>query len=290
MIVMENRTITAVVLTKNEEKNLAACLDHLKWVDDLVVLDSGSTDATLYLAKEYRARVFVNAAEKFIIADQRNWALDHCGIKTAWVLFVDADEIITEKLAEQVRRAVAGAPPDVAAFQLCVKFMFLGRWLKRTCRFPSWHDRLVCFGRARFKGEVWECFDTQGKVGRIEEPYLHYAFNNGMDVWIARHQRYAEWKASETLKQRAGGGMSFSEMVRKIFLGDRRERGRVLELFAGQCLAISPALRFIQYYFVRRGFLDGRAGFIYARMMATYQFLIYLNVLEKERRKNRLEF
>jgi glycosyltransferase involved in cell wall biosynthesis len=279
-------SISAVVLTKNEEINLPRCLKYLSWVDDLIVVDTGSTDRTVELAKKLGARVFVEIPSKFYIADMRNWALDNTGIKTDWVLFVDADEVITEKLQKEILKAIEQAPPEVSAFQLCFKFMFLGRWLKHTTGFPSWHDRLLRFGQARFKGRVWETFDTAGRIERIHEPYLHYGFNRGINGWIDNHQRYADWKAEEMIQVEEKNISSF-EMLKDLIC-ESANRKRTLEKLGTRFGILSPCLRFFYYYFLKKGFLDGFPGLLYSLMMAYYQFMIYLLFLEKKRKKKGL--
>jgi len=266
---MKKTSITAVVLAKNEEKNIASCLRHLQWVDDLVVLDSGSIDSTLKIAKEFGARIFTNITEKFYIADQRNWALDNAEIKTDWVLFIDADEVVTQQLKKEILNRISHASSETAGFQLCFKFMFLGRWLKHAVDFPTWHDRLARYGKTRFKGKVWESFDTQGGVEKIYEPYLHYGFNNGMGAWIDRHQRYADWKAEQMMKKDLIAQGSF-------------EGKRIIEKLGTRTGLLSPLLRFLYHYFIKKGFLDGKPGLIYSFMMSYYQFMIYLYFLEKK--------
>lgn len=281
-------SISAVVLTKNEEINLPRCLKHLSWVDDLVVVDTGSTDQTVDLAKRLGARVFVEIPSKFYIAEMRNWALDNTGIKTDWVLFVDADEVITEKLHKQILTAIEQASAEVSGFQLCFKFMFLGRWLKHTSGFPSWHDRLLRFGQARFQGKVWESFDTQGRVEQIHEPYLHYGFNRGINAWIDNHQRYADWKAEEMMRIEKEK-VSFFQMVKDLICGSA-DRKRTLERLGTKFGFFSPCFRFSYHYFVKKGFLDGFPGLLYSLMMAYYQLMIYLLFLEKKRKNKGLTF
>jgi glycosyltransferase involved in cell wall biosynthesis len=281
--------ISAVVLTKNEEINLPVCLPHLSgWVDDLVVVDSGSTDQTVSLAEDYGARVYLHRMQDFVISKQRNWALSNCDIRSEWILFVDADEVITSSLKQEIDSKITSAPDEIVGFRLCFKFVFMGRWLKHVGTFPVWHDRLARRGRVRFVGigGVRECFDpTCGKVGYIDEPYLHYGFNKGIAAWIRRHNRYSsdiapyvnearknpiEWKAV------ANGSK------------DLRAHKRTLEALSARVLWFSPFLRFIYLYLFRKGFLDGVPGFLYAMMVAQYQFMIYLKVCELERRQNGL--
>lgn len=270
--------VAAVILTKDEEKNIRMCLDHLTWADEVIIVDSGSQDTTLQIAAEMGARVLVHEVKPFLISEQRNWALDNADARSEWILFIDADEVVTEELRDEIFAATASTSENIAGYQLCFKFMFMGKWLKRTQGFPTWHDRLVRRGRSRFKGGVWESFDTTGEIKQLSEPYLHYGFNNGMDAWIDRHQRYAHWKAQEIVT----GGSEIQGM------NNSRRWARRLEATAARFLSLSPAFRFLYCYFGRLGFLDGRAGLVYSRMMALYQFMIYLHVLEIRHRNKSL--
>ncbi|MFW6130259.1 MAG: glycosyltransferase family 2 protein [Atribacterota bacterium] len=278
---MKKNNITAVVLTKNEEKNIKACLNALRWVDDLIVVDSGSTDNTVKIAKEIGARVFVNKPEQFYISEQRNWALDNSDIETEWVIFVDADEIITPKLKQDIIKYTCEASDDIAGFMLCFKFIFMGKWLRHTCSFPSWHDRLLRYGRARFKDEVWESFDTQGKIGKIKEPYIHYGFNKGINEWFKRHQRYAQWKAANIVENKK------NNIYKNLFSGNHRDRSNAIEKIGSKFGVLSPFFRFFYHYILKMGFLDGNPGLIYSKMMGMYQFMIYLNILDKKNKISR---
>lgn len=191
----DRSNVAAVVLTLNEEHNIRRCLDHLSWVDEIVVLDSGSYDRTCEIARAIGASVIINKPDKFIISDQRNWAIDNAGVLSEWILFVDADEVVTVELRDALLSAISSAPSDLAAFRLCPKFIFMGRWLRHVLDFPAWHDRLLRRGAARYGGGVWEHFETNGKIGYIKEPYLHYGLSNGISEWLCKHQRYAKWKA-----------------------------------------------------------------------------------------------
>ena len=144
--------IAAVVLTYNEELNISECLASLRWADEVLVLDSGSTDRTCDIAVSSGATVMRHVLEPFHFAMQRNYALFECGITAEWVLFVDADERIPPQLAETIRDVIAHAAPETAAYRLAPRFMFMGKWLKHCCRFPVWHDRLVRREKVSFVG------------------------------------------------------------------------------------------------------------------------------------------
>lgn len=118
--------ISVIILTKNEEIDLPVCLNALEWSDDIHVLDSGSIDKTVEIAKNYNANVWYNEFESF--GKQRNFALDSITIKNEWVLFLDADEVVTESFVKAIFLAVSQANTDVAGFYLCWKMILEGKW------------------------------------------------------------------------------------------------------------------------------------------------------------------
>lgn len=270
-----------VVLTFNEEHNIQRCLESLKWADEVIVLDSGSTDQTCSLAQKAGARVVPHQTPKFIIADQRNWALANIDIRADWVLFVDADEIVTKELETEVCSVVRSAPATVSAFRLCPQFMFMGKWLRHTLDFPVWHDRLLRKGAACYTGEVWEYFDTKGEIGYVKQPYLHYGLSNGISSWLRKHERYAEWKAEKFLNQDTAVTLNRSVNVSSRSGFGKRGLHGFMERCGTKVGFFSPVLRFFHYYVFRLGFLDGFPGLVYSMMMAGYQLMIYLFLVEK---------
>lgn len=267
--------ITAVILTLNEEESLPRCLSGLGWADRVVLVDSGSSDDTLKVAIGLGADVVVNKPYKFVISEQRNWALDNAGISTPWVLFVDADEYVTKELAEELCSIAGEQPPRFSAYRISPKYMFMGTWLKHTVPFPSWHDRFLRVGKVRYTGEVWEHFATAKEVGYVKGVYLHYGLSSGIGCWLRRHVRYAEWKSGAILSRRPPGPV-----------GAKRAWYDVLEYCGTKLGPLSPVVRFFYYYIVRLGFLDGFPGLIYSLMIAAYQLMIYLFMLEKTRKMN----
>ena len=183
------------MLTLNEEVNIERCLASLAWAHEVVVVDSGSEDNTVTLAEAAGARVVEHRQQgQFRISDQRNWALQHAGLASEWVLFVDADEEVPEALAAEIRtRCAAEGGPD--AYQLAPKYMFWGRWMRRSMRYPAWHDRLLRREKVTFQGGVWEHFTPGTDSGRIDEPYIHLGNSQGFSNWLERHNRYSTWDA-----------------------------------------------------------------------------------------------
>lgn len=269
----EAPTICAVVLTLDEELLIDQCLASLQWCDDLVVVDSGSTDGTVAKAQAAGARVLVHRTDgPFHISDQRNWALDHGHITATWVLFVDADEVVTPALAAQVRQA-CGSATDVVAFQLAPKYLFWGTWMKRSMRYPNWHDRLLRHGCVRLDGGTWEHFSAGTRSNRLTEPYLHYGNSKGFGEWLARHDRYSTWEADHVLRYLAGEGDGAFGTLRKL-------RARRV---AARMWPIRPVVRFLVMYVVRGGFLDGPAALPFCLRYAVYEYMIVEKIAEGRR-------
>lgn len=273
---MSNTGFTAVVLTKNEVTNLERCLDSLRSCADIVVVDSGSTDGTAAKAHELGARVFTHVqAPPFKIDVQRNWALDHAEIATRWVLFLDADETLPAELAGELGRVCADEACAFDAFELTPRYLFWGRWLKRTQGYPNWHPRFVRVGRARFAGGVWEHFAQGARVGRIAQPYDHFANSKGLSDWLARHDRYSSWDAEKITAFLGGGGDPAA-------LGTVRKRR--LRVLAARLWPLRPWARFFQMYGLRLGFIEGRASFAFCLLYFFYEWMTVVKIVELRRR------
>ncbi len=276
-------TLAAVVLTKNEERNLHLALDSLGWVDELLVLDSRSTDRTEEIAREYQAQFVVHVQPgEFNIAEQRNFGLNHCGLTSDWVLYLDADEVVTPELRREIRNRLRDVPADVVGFRMCPKFMFMGRWLRHAMEFPSWHDRLARRGVARFTGGVWEHFELGcGRIDTIDEPYLHFSLNNGIARWIQTQNRYTTDRARSFYASRSVA-VEWKNLIADP--DNPKAWKRELEAISSRMIWLSPALRFLYSYVLRGGFLDGFPGLTFSSMLALHQYMIYLKFLELERR------
>ena len=269
-----NPTIAGVVLTLNEEQDLPRALRSLAWCDELLVVDSGSCDNTLEVAEQCGAR-FVQHIQNppFLITDQRNWALDYAGLKTDWVLFLDADEEVGPELATSLRTCICSSDP-FDAYELTPRYWFFGQWLKRTQGYPNWHPRLVRRGCVHFIGGVWESFTPGSRVGRLFQPYEHYAFSKGLDDWLERHRRYASWDASQIADYLSSGSRNSLST----------HRSRKLRLLMSRFWFLRPPFRFIQKYILQLGFLEGWQALIFSLMMSFYDFITVVKVIELLRR------
>lgn len=272
------QTIAGVVLTLNEEKDLARALQSLSWCDELFVVDSGSTDLTYEVACQCGAQ-FVQHVQSppFLITKQRNWVLDNAGLTSDWVIFLDADEEVSHELATHVLSCI-NSTHAFDAYELTPRYWFLGKWLKRTQGYPNWHPRLVKRGRAHFDGGVWESFSTGSRVGRLTYPYEHYAFSKGLDDWLERHLRYATWDAKQIAQYLITGSISNSSTTRR----------RHLRLLMSRLWFLRPPFRFIQKYILQLGFLEGWQALLFSLMMSFYDLIAVVKVIELLRRKRGL--
>lgn len=268
--------ITVVVLTYNEEANLADCLQSCAWCDDVHVVDSGSTDATVEVARQLGASVHTNPFQSF--GQQRNWAIDHVPHKHDWVFHLDADERMTPELVEEMR-AVVEAASTKAGYYVPHKLIFMGRWVRRAeGGYPVYQMRFFHRGRMRFRDHGHgQREDTRGEIGLLRQPYLHYNFSKGIDDWVDKHNRYSTLEARQIVSGHSepdGGGSPFGNTVerRRFF------KSRLYPKLPGRWL-----WRFLWMYVLRFGFLDGRAGLHYCLLVSTYDLFTTLKVEEVRR-------
>lgn len=267
--------VTVIILTHNEEGNISQCLKHLNWAEDIVIVDSGSNDATLKVAKDARKdiRIFGHPFQDF--GEQRNWALSNSSPRHSWILFLDADEHCNPACAEAIRKAVT-APRDCVGFYLTCRNYFLGRWIKHCTLYPSWQLRLLKIGEVSYiKEGHGQREATNGKLGYISEPYDHYGFSKGISDWIDRHNKYST-EELELISHLRRQPLRLTDLVLRGPLARRR----CLKRLAAQC-GCRPLFRFLYLYFIRRGFLDGRAGFLFCLLRVSHEIHITVKLHEQ---------
>ena len=275
--------VSALILTLNEEINLAACLETVAWCDDIVVLDSQSTDATRAVFFRNGARVVIRAFDNW--AAHQNWAVTNIDFRHPWVLYLDADERCAADLRDEV---LGRARPDApeAAFRLRRKDFFRGRWLKHAQLYPSWFVRVFRPQRIRYERLVNPVAIVAGATGELQSHIIHYPFSHGVSHWIARHNRYSDMEAIEAAKLRHGAAAA-PRPAGTLLSKDPNQRRRALkDLFFR--LPARPLIKFFYCYAWRRGFLDGGAGFTYATLQAIYEYMIACKGVELERRRRGL--
>lgn len=258
-------SLSALVLTLNEETNIADCLGSIPWRDDIRVLDSGSTDRTCEIAQAHGVTVHRRLFTDY--AEQRNHGLA-LPFEHEWVLMLDADERLTPELAEEIARAIDGAEIDVDMFCVRRKDIFLGRWLKRSSGYPTWFPRILRRGRVRVERAVNEEYKPIGKTRQLNGHIEHYPFAKGLEWWFERHNRYSTMEAA-VLERERGRKIAAAD----LFGREPRRRRAALKQIAYRVPG-RPFLTFLYLYVLRLGFLDGRAGFQFASMRMAYEIMI----------------
>lgn len=265
---------STLILTKNEYGNLSRCLDSLTACDDVVVLDSGSTDGTQELARERGIRLFSRSFDSF--AGQRNWAIDNIPFKHSWVLHLDADECVTPALHAEL---LAVTQADAAsACLLASKLIFMGRWIRRSSMYPHYQARLLRIGEARFEqtGHGQHLAFASRGIVRLREPYLHHNFSKGIFDWVERHNRYSSDEARRLVFEQ----VSFSGVLLRAVFGETAETRQQARKRLADALPLRPLVRFLYSYVWRGGFLDGFPGFHYCVLLAFYDYLTRLKRTE----------
>ncbi len=282
--------VSVLIPTKNEEGNLRRCLDHLRWADEVVVVDSNSTDQTRQIAEAYGARV-IDFTWNGQWPKKKNWALRNIQFRNDWVLIVDADEWIMPDLSEEIARTIR--TPDKVGYYINRKFIFMGRLILHCGYYPSWNLRLIKRKYGEYEqlttlgdtgsgdNEVHEHVVVNGPAGYMKGEMLHFAFPT-VQIFIEKHNRYSGWEAAVELhnaKTAVSGASGNKSLARRRWIKKMSRR-----------LPFRPTLRFLYGYVLRRGFLDGRPGYVLCRLLAIYEFLAVakfheLRRLEEDRRK-----
>ena len=269
-------SLSVLILTKNEERDLPHCLASVRWASDIVVYDSFSSDATLKIAAKAGARVVQRAFDDW--STHQNWGLRNISFKNPWVLYLDADERVTVELRARIEETLARTP-EVAAFQIRRRDFMDGRWLRHVQASP-YYIRLFRPERIRYERLVNPVTIVDGGVTPLEGYLDHFPFSKGYAHWIARHNEYSTLEAREILEGGEVRGRLFDLLAERDFQKRRRVQKRLFYK-----LPFRPILKFVVLYFGKLGFLDGRPGFTYALLQSIYEYFISLKVKELRRQK-----
>ncbi|NJL84464.1 MAG: glycosyltransferase family 2 protein [Chloroflexaceae bacterium] len=261
------------ILTYNEETDIAACIESALFSDDVIVVDSFSTDRTPEIAARYPVRVVQHAFESH--GRQRTWMLESVPTQYEWVYLLEADERLTPELFAECQQVIERG--DRIGYYVAERVMFMGKWIRRSTQYPRYQLRLLK------KGAVWftdyghtEREVCHGPVGFLQETYPHYTCSKGLSRWIEKHNRYSTDEAQETLRQLEAGKINWGE----LFWGTSEvERRRALKDLSLR-LPFRPLLRWIYMYFILGGIWDGQAGFAWCMLQTFYEYLILLKVRE----------
>lgn len=265
--------ISVLILTKNEERDLPACLDSVSWCDDVHVFDSFSTDHTVEIAISRGAKVTQRTFDDW--STHQNYGLRNIPFKHPWVFYLDADERMSSALVESARRAVRNPETNVA-FHVQRRDFFLGAWLKHVQVTP-FYTRLFRPEKLRYERLVNPISHVDGSTGVLYGYLDHFPFSKGLYHWLERHNAYSSLEARQILLNRARD-KSFS-LIKAVFAREFAER-RQHQKEAFYRLPGRPLAKFLFLYIGRRGFQDGRAGFAYAVLQSFYEYMIVLKTNE----------
>jgi len=266
-------TITTIILTLNEEKNIRQCLESAQDIsDEIIVIDSGSQDTTLEIAREYGAvihtRDFINQADQF------NWALDNVEIKGEWILRLDADEYLTPELAQEIQDTLAAPKTETTGYYMKRRVYFLGRWIKHGGYYPIWFLRLWKQGSARIEDREMDehTILKEGTAERFKHDFVDDN-KNGLAHWIAKHNDYSTREARARIREEKTGATHASKKA--------QVKGGV---YAKTPLFLRAFLYFLYRYIFLLGFLDGTAGLVFHTLQGFWhQFVIDAKIYENKR-------
>lgn len=265
--------LSVVILTKDEEVNIKACLDGLGFSDDVVVYDSLSRDRTVEIARAYPNVSIVQRPFDNWSAHQ-NWGVQNIPFKHPWVLYVDADERVDDRLREEAQERADPVAPE-SAFRVRRKDMFMGRWLRHAQLYPTWLIRLFRPAKIRYERLVNPVAIVDGPIGQLDGHLIHYPFSKGVAQWFERHNSYSSFEAAELIKVLAGK----RRPLRGVFARDPNDRRAALKDIFFR-LPMRPQVKWMYYMLIRRAWQDGVPGITYARMTYLYEYMISIKVRE----------
>lgn len=267
--------ISIFILTYNEERDIAACIESALVSDDVIVVDSCSCDRTVEIASQYPVRVVQHAFESH--GRQRTWMLENVAARHDWVYILEADERMTPELYQECLTAIRQT--DNVGYYVAERVMFMGSWIRRSTQFPRYQLRLLRLGQVWFDdyGHT-EREVCQGPTGFLQATYPHYTCSKGLNRWIEKHNRYSTDEARETIRQLEKGRINWKNLLAGSSEVERRRALKDLSLR----LPLRPVVRWFYMMFVLGGCLDGRAGLAWCTLQAFYEYLIVLKVQEMQ--------
>ena len=276
--------VTVIVAARNEARNLPRCLSALQNVGEVYVVDSQSTDETCAVAEAAGAKV-VQFYYRGGWPKKRQWAMDTLAIAYDWILLLDADEVLTPELEDEIRQSIQD--PGVNGYRICLQMYFLGRIL-RHCDASFWKLSLFRKGRGRFECrlkdqdtsmadmEIHEHVVVEGQSAELRNRLIHHNVES-LSRYILKHNEYSNWEA----RVLAGQGNDVEEMQASLF-GTQAQRRRWLKRKL-YWVPGSPVLLFLYRYFVRLGLMDGVPGLIYCSFQAVQMFHTKAKICELRR-------
>jgi glycosyltransferase involved in cell wall biosynthesis len=265
--------ISVLILTRNEERDLPACLASVSWSDDVHVFDSHSTDGTVGMAEAAGATVHTRAFDNY--AAHRNAALETIRFKHPWVFLLDADERPTAELSREMQQVATAAGDAVSGFRLRRRDFLFDTWLKHA-QISPYYIRLVRPERARYTRAINEVIEVEGAIAELSYPLDHYPFSKGLARWVEKHNQYSTMEAELIVRNQGLQNPSLKRALRDPDFHTRRLHQKALFYkMPGR-----PLIKWMYMMFVRGAVLDGPAGMTYATLQSFYEYLIVLKTKE----------
>lgn len=268
--------ISILIPTLNEAENLRDCIESITAADEIIVVDSGSSDGTQEIARELGAQV-VDFKWNGMLPKKKNWSLESIDWKHEWVFILDADERFTSELVLEISNLLAQPNETICGYYVNRRFWFIDGWLMHCGYYPSWNLRFFKHALGRYEqlpdlgdtnsgdNEVHEHVQITGETKHLKGELEHYAFPT-ISIWVEKHNRYSNWEA--LLDQSSEAVSSSTEADLTPSLARKRKLKHLARRFP-----FRPFLRFLYHYILRRGFLDGYRGYVFCRLMGFYEFL-----------------
>lgn len=274
--------ITAIILTKNEALNISRCIESLGDLPDrIVIVDSGSTDATIDIASKYNVDIYIHPFKHY--ADQFNWALDNTNIQTTWVYRIDADEAITPELKEEIRHQCDKyAYKDVNGFLMKHKLYFLGKFLKHGGTYPFIKMTIFKPKYARFENRAMgeHVVLSKGNYILLKNDCLHYDCKD-LTSFIEKHNSYSTREVYDYYERKK---VKSTELYKKAEMTKKLRDG----LYYKMPMFIRAKLYYWYRYYILLGFLDGKPGKIYAFIQAYfYRIIVDAKIYEFEIKRDK---
>jgi len=264
--------ISVLILTRNEQQDLPACLDSVSFSDDIHVFDSESTDQTTAIAQARGAHVTTRHFDTY--AAQRNAAMQ-LPFKYPWVFILDADERPTPTLVSEMLRTIPITPYTVGAYSIRRRDFLWGTWLKHAQMSP-FYVRLIRTGRVHYTRDVNEVAEITGETAQLTQPFDHFPFSKGLAHWVTKHNIYST-KEAELL---AAGTFLHDASLKRAFSAPTFHERRIAQKAIFYRMPARPLIKWFYLMFVRGAILDGAAGLTYSTLQSFYEYLIDIKCRE----------
>lgn len=275
--------ITTIILTFNEEDNIKACLESvLTFSKDVIIVDSGSTDQTLSIAKAHQVKIFKHSFENY--SQQRNWALENLPIETDWVLNLDADHRISTALSEEIKTVFdQEIPKQTTGFLTSRKTIFMGKWIKYGGHYPTYHCILFkkSFGYCEHK-LYDQHFVVDGQLTQLKGDVIDI-LTNSLSTFTERHNKWSDLEARDFFEK-----IKLDKVIKPKRNGNAIEKRRYSKsLYERSPLFLRAFLYFFIRYFLRFGFLDGKVGLIFHTLQGLWFRLLIDAKIHELRQKDK---